>query len=398
MLATHRRDKILELLQEDGSAKVLDLAKLFKVTEVTIRQDLEKLDKDGLIIREHGGAYLKNIKDQVQTFSLTHQEHLDKKERIAAKCLEFIESGDTIILDSGSTTTEVAKKLRGMKSLTVITNALNIALMLGAEPGIEVIVTGGEFKPPTLSLTGQKAADFFKGLHVQKLFLATAGISLKAGLTYPSISDLVVKKAMIEAAETTYLVADSTKIGKAAFASLGALSLIDYIINTHHQYAKTNAVIIHDLAQKVANNHNEKHPELIKLTTAIFLFLHDLLNHMKKEEQILFPNIKQLVKNKSHKERAMYTTFGLIKESVRRMQKAHQAMSKDLKLLHELTNDYKLPEGSCNSYKYLFEKMKEFEADFLVHVYLENNILFPKALAEDEGLDENAFANLNCEK
>jgi DeoR/GlpR family transcriptional regulator of sugar metabolism len=155
---------------------------------------------------------------------------MDKKGIIADKALEFIESGDTIILDSGSTTTELAKKIRGKKNLTVITNALNIALLLGAEPGIEVIVTGGEFKPPTLSLTGQKTADFFKGLHVQKLFLATAGISLKAGLTYPSISDIVVKKAMIEAAETTYLIADSTKIGKAAFASLGALSLIDYII------------------------------------------------------------------------------------------------------------------------------------------------------------------------
>jgi DeoR/GlpR family transcriptional regulator of sugar metabolism len=248
MLATHRREKILELLREDGSAKVLNLAKIFKVTEVTIRQDLEKLEKDGSITREHGGAYIKNIKDQVQTFSLAHQENLDKKELIAKKCIEFIEPGDTIILDSGSTTTEVAKKLKGMKGLRVITNALNIALMLGAEPGIDVIVTGGEFKPPTLSLTGQKAADFFKGLHVQKLFLATAGISMKAGLTYPSISDIVVKKAMIEAAETTYLLADSTKIGKAAFASLGALSLIDFIITDagieekHKQVFKDNEI------------------------------------------------------------------------------------------------------------------------------------------------------------
>jgi DeoR/GlpR family transcriptional regulator of sugar metabolism len=248
MLAIQRREKIMELLREDGSAKVFNLAKLFKVTEVTIRQDLEKMEKDGLIIREHGGAYLKNIKDQVQTFSLTHQENLDKKALIAQKCLEFIEPGDTIILDSGSTTTEVAKGLKGRKNLTVITNALNIALILGAEPGIEVVVTGGEFKPPTLSLTGQKAADFFKGLHAQKLFLATAGISLKAGLTYPSISDLVVKKAMIDAAETTYLVADSTKMGKAAFASLGALSLIDYIItdpgiqDKHKQLLKDNEI------------------------------------------------------------------------------------------------------------------------------------------------------------
>ena len=230
MLANQRRDKIIELLKEDGSAKVIDLAKLFKVTEVTIRQDLEKLEKEGLVLREHGGAFLKNVEAQVRAFSLANQDNMDKKERIANKCMEFIENGDTIILDSGSTTTEIAKKLRGLKSLTVITNALNIALMLGAEPGIEVIMTGGEFKPPTLSLTGQKAADFFKGLNVQKLFLATAGLSLKSGLTYPSISDIVVKKAMIEAAEITYLVADSTKMGKTAFASLGALSLVDYII------------------------------------------------------------------------------------------------------------------------------------------------------------------------
>ena len=248
MLANQRREKIFELVQEDGSAKVIDLAKIFKVTEVTIRQDLEKLEKDGLVIKEHGGAFLKNIKDQVQAFTLGHRENIDKKERIAKKCLEYIESGDSIILDSGSTTTEIAKNLKGFKNLTVITNALNIALMLGAEPGIELIVTGGEFKPPTLSLTGQKAADFFKGINVQKLFLATAGISLKAGLTYPSISDLVVKKAMIEAADITYLVADSTKIGKSAFASLGALSLIDYIITDddieekHKEIFKNNEI------------------------------------------------------------------------------------------------------------------------------------------------------------
>lgn len=248
MLPNQRKEKIIEMLKEDGSAKVAELARIFKVTEVTIRQDLEKLETEGLIIREHGGAYLKNVADQVQSFSLANQDNLDKKAIIARKCLEFIEDGDTIILDSGSTTTEIAKLLRGRKNLTIITNALNIALLLGVEPNIEVIMTGGEFKPPTLSLTGQKAADFFKGLNVQKLFLATAGISLKSGLTYPSISDLVVKKAMIEASEMTYLVADSTKIGKSALASLGALSLIDYIITDegieekHKQVFKDNEI------------------------------------------------------------------------------------------------------------------------------------------------------------
>jgi DeoR/GlpR family transcriptional regulator of sugar metabolism len=248
MLPKQRKEKILALLKEDGSAKVIDLARIFKVTEVTIRQDLEKLEKNGLVIREHGGVHLKNVEDQVRNFSLVHQDHLKEKEMIAEKCLEFIYPGDTIILDSGSTTTEIAKKIINIKGLTVITNALNIALMLGANPNIDIIMTGGEFKAPTLSLTGQKAADFFKGLNVQKLFLATAGISLKSGLTYPSLSDLVVKKAMIDAADITYLVADSSKIGKSAFASLGALSLIDYIItdegveNKHKEVFKENDI------------------------------------------------------------------------------------------------------------------------------------------------------------
>ena len=248
MLPSQRKEKILELLEEDGSAKVADLARIFKVTEVTIRQDLEKLDREGLVVREHGGVHLKNVEDQVRNFSLIHQEHLKEKEIIAQKCLDYIHPGDVIILDSGSTTTEIAKKIGHFQRLTVITNALNIALMLGANPNIEVIMTGGEFKPPTLSLTGQKAADFFKGLNVHKLFLATAGISLRSGLTYPSISDLVVKKAMIDASDITYLVADSSKIGKSAFASLGALSLIDYIItdegieDKHKQVFRDNEI------------------------------------------------------------------------------------------------------------------------------------------------------------
>jgi DeoR/GlpR family transcriptional regulator of sugar metabolism len=230
MLPNQRREKILELIREDGHAKVLDLSRIFKVTEVTIRQDLEKLEKDGDVIREHGGAYLKNIDLNVRNFSLQNQDNIIEKNAIARKAIQFIENGDTIILDSGSTTTEIAKLITGYKNLTVITNALNIALILGAQAEINVIVTGGEFKAPTLSLTGQKAADFFQNLHVDKLFLATAGIALKSGLTYPGISDICVKRAMIESANQIFLVADSSKIGKNAFASLGALSLIDYLI------------------------------------------------------------------------------------------------------------------------------------------------------------------------
>jgi DeoR/GlpR family transcriptional regulator of sugar metabolism len=228
--ANARRDGILEMLHEDGNVKVVNLSKIFKVSEVTIRQDLEKLEAEGVVLREHGGAYLKSISSQVRSFTLSHLENMEQKQLIAKKAAEFVHNGDTIILDSGTTTTELARQLLERKDLTVITNALNIALMLGSEPSITVIMTGGEFKAPTLSLTGEKAAAFFSNLHVDKLFLATAGISLKAGLTYPSISDLVVKKAMIDAAEEVYLLADSSKIGKSSLASLGALSLVDFLI------------------------------------------------------------------------------------------------------------------------------------------------------------------------
>ena len=230
MLANQRRDKIFELIREDGQAKVTDLSRIFKVTEVTIRQDLERLENEGFIMREHGGAYLKDIDMNVRNLQLQNQENVIQKTAIARKAVEFIHDGDTIILDSGSTTTEISKIVSGFKNLTVITNALNIALILGAQTGINVIVTGGEFKAPTISLTGQKAADFFQNLHVDRLFLATAGIALISGLTYPGISDICVKRAMIESADEIYLVADSTKIGQNSFASLGALSLINYLI------------------------------------------------------------------------------------------------------------------------------------------------------------------------
>jgi DeoR/GlpR family transcriptional regulator of sugar metabolism len=248
LLAKHRRDRIMEMIQEDGNVKVVNLSKIFRVSEVTIRQDLEKLEQDGYIVREHGGAYLKSISAQVRSFSLQHRENMEMKMLIAKKAAEFINDGDTVILDSGTTITELAKNLMTRKNLTVVTNALNIATMLGSEPAINVIMTGGEFKAPTLSLTGDKAAAFFNNLHVDKLFLATAGISLKAGLTYPSISDLVVKKAMIDAADTVYLLADSTKIGKSSLASLGALSLVNYLItdnglqDKHRQLFKDNDI------------------------------------------------------------------------------------------------------------------------------------------------------------
>ncbi len=230
MIANQRMEVILDMIKVDGHIKVAKLSNLFNVNKATIMQDLEILEKEGFMIREHGGAYLKNFDKQVKSIRLQNQNNLNEKRAIARTAIRLIEDGDAIILDSGSTITEIANLLHNFKNLTVITSALNIAFILGGKPGIKLIVTGGEFKAPTHSLTGQKAADFFQNLHVDKLFLATAGFSLKSGITYPDISDICLKRAMIESADEVFLVADSTKIGKKYFASLGALSLIDYLI------------------------------------------------------------------------------------------------------------------------------------------------------------------------
>lgn len=222
--------KILELLQEEGTARVSYLSDAFKVSEPTIRQDLERLEQEGHIIREHGGAYLRSVSSQVRSLSLQHMENIDKKEIIARRAAEFINDGDRLILDSGSTVTEISKLLKGRQDLTIVTNAINIALIVGAEYGFELFVTGGEFKAPTLSLTGPKAQASLENVYVDKLFLATGGISPSFELTYPGLADLPVKRAMMEAATTVYLVADSTKIGKRSFASLGSMQDVDVFI------------------------------------------------------------------------------------------------------------------------------------------------------------------------
>jgi DeoR/GlpR family transcriptional regulator of sugar metabolism len=230
LLGETRRARILEWLREEGSARVSALAAAFEVSEVTVRQDLEKLETDGHVLREHGGAYLKSVPDQVRAMALQHQGHRAAKQAIGRAAAALVNDGETIILDSGSTTTEVAANLFGRRDLRIITNALNIALMLGGEPGFDVHMTGGHFKAPTLSLSGEKSAEYFRGLFAEKLFLATAALDTERGLTYPALSDIAVKRAMIESAQTIYLVADSSKIGARSFCVLGGLEPIDALV------------------------------------------------------------------------------------------------------------------------------------------------------------------------
>ena len=230
LLSEPRRRKILEWIQEEGSARVRELSRAFEVSEATIRQDLERLENEGQITREHGGANLNTLSAQVGARKLQHTENMDKKRRIGALAAAQVKDGETLILDAGSTTTEVATRLTDRRDLTVITTALNIALLLGGIRGMAVHMPGGQFKAPTLSLSGDRSVDYFRNILAGKLFLATAGVAVDTGLTYPSFADLQLKEAMIRAANHVYLVADSTKINRSSFTRLGSLEVVHSFI------------------------------------------------------------------------------------------------------------------------------------------------------------------------
>ena len=228
MFQDQRREKILQLIQENGSCRVTELTKIFNVSEPTIRQDLIALEDSGSIVRQHGGAFLRTNKQQF--ISIADRGHSEEKKRIGRVASSFVEDGDSIFLDSGSTVSEMTELLKTRKNLYIVTNALNIAINLGNESTHKVLVKGGEFKSPTCSCTGEKSLSMFEDIHVDKLFLATGGFSVEGGLSYPSTSDIAIKKAMIEHAKTTYLLADSSKAGKMLLTSLGSLDLVDCII------------------------------------------------------------------------------------------------------------------------------------------------------------------------
>jgi regulator of cell morphogenesis and NO signaling len=197
---------------------------------------------------------------------------------------------------------------------------------------------------------------------------------------YPK--DLLPVPGKINVAET---------ISPGQFSTWSVNDLIDHIINEHHKYYKVNAVVIHDLARELAYDSRNDDTKTKQLVSSLFLFLHDLLNNMTREEQILFPNIKKLVDNNNGSKKGIYYPFGLIRQWITTTQKDHRSTFEYLRHFRELTNDYVVPTDCSRSYKLMLEKMKEFEGDFLLHSYLENNILFPKALTQADARGNNAL-------
>lgn len=226
MLNEERRREILELLRGDGRVLVRELAKKFRTSLITIRKDLESLHHEGLLERTHGGA-LPIRTGALQDQTLREKERLHRKEkmRIAAAALRMIRPGQVIILDSGTTTTSIARGCRQLRGLTVITNATNIAAELADSP-VEVVLTGGSLRKNSFSLVGPLAEESLRKLSADMLFLAVDGFDVHYGLTTPNQLEARVNRAMSESARRTIVVCDSSKFGRRSLSLIMGVALV----------------------------------------------------------------------------------------------------------------------------------------------------------------------------
>lgn len=229
MLVAERQRKIVELVNEKLSIRVSELSKIFSVTEETIRRDLEKLEKENLLMRSHGGAV--SLEEEQSETSYLEREitNSSEKKAIAIEAISLIEPGDQIVLDASTTAWYMAKELPDMP-LTVLTNSIKVAIELSRKEQIKVISTGGSLLSQSLSFVGPLAERSLSIYHVNKAFLSCKGVHLEKGLSDFNELQALLKKQMMEIADETVLMVDSSKFGTRAFSQIATLSSIDTVI------------------------------------------------------------------------------------------------------------------------------------------------------------------------
>ena len=225
-----RRSLILEKLDGAGQVFVNDLSDLFDVSEVTIRNDLLQLEKKHMLIRARGGAIKANRVSIDHELSEKQKLNLEQKQRIGKKAALLIEDGDTVIIDSGTTTMEMTRNIAPETRLTVITNALNIANYLAKSNNKEVIVPGGFLRKESLSLVGPPAEKSFRNYLSDKLFLGVDGFDIEFGLMTPNIEEANVNQTMIGISQQVIVLADSSKIFKRSLAIICPISKIHTLV------------------------------------------------------------------------------------------------------------------------------------------------------------------------
>jgi DeoR family transcriptional regulator of aga operon len=225
-----RRTLMLEKLEAEGQLDVISLSRELGVSEVTIRNDLNWLEQKNMLIRARGGAIkVERVRAEL-SLSEKNKFNYQEKLRIGKAAAALIENGDTIILDSGTTTMEINNNLPNIGSLTVITNALNIANRLAEHEHVNVIVPGGFLRKNSLSLVGSTAEESLKNYFCDKLFLAVDGFNTTLGLSTPNVEEAHLNRVMISIAKQVIVVTDSSKFHKRSFAFIAPISAVDVVV------------------------------------------------------------------------------------------------------------------------------------------------------------------------
>lgn len=229
-----RRDSIIQILYNEGKVRVDRLSEKFSVTSVTIRNDLDFLERKGILHRTHGGALLRKNVYEDPTLEEKQKLHTREKQRIGQKAVDLIKDGDSILLDSGTTTLEIARRLKGKENLTIMTNAIKIALDLATKDDVTVMLTGGTIRRESYSLVGPDAEAAIRNYNFDKLFLGVDGLDLKYGLTTPNPMEAQLNRMMVQKASEVIAVTDSSKLGRHSFSHICELDEIGTIITDNN--------------------------------------------------------------------------------------------------------------------------------------------------------------------
>ena len=225
-----RRKKILECVNKEGKVKVADLSRLFGISEVTIRNDLSDLENEGMLERIHGGAVSANKPYYNMSLLDRMKTNEEEKRQIAQACASLVSSGDTIMVNSGTTTLYAVQELRNIKNLTIVTNSVTIAQEVGHLSNIQLILLGGYYNSGYMFSYGDDTFSQLKKYKADKFILSADGIGIDGGITTYHHLEAEVSRQMITRVNKTIIAADFTKIGRTSFAYIDSIDSADILV------------------------------------------------------------------------------------------------------------------------------------------------------------------------
>jgi len=229
VLQNERQAEILKRIKENQSVRIGDLTALFQVTRETVRRDLYELEKMGSIKKVHGGAVLNKAGDE-PPYSVRSILRVESKQLIAKKAASFVEDGDTLFIDLGTTTLLFARELAAKRNITVITNSLPVAIALSGNESARIILCGGELRGGDLSLSGTVASKTMKDFYVDKSFIGVGGISPEHGITDYHVDEAEIRRMMMGRAKENYALCDFSKFNVVAFTKVCELRDVDTVV------------------------------------------------------------------------------------------------------------------------------------------------------------------------